>query len=243
MAAVIRNIQDYKNFTASNRYSEANPWGLHGSNPANILNRIGGVLLGTRAIDQLNFGNELEPARQAAIKRLIAMSQPGGEAGLLSMYGHGALANSTMMAKRNAMQARDEGDATAYESYLGGADNVAQREINNYASELLGYGGMMNREMGLLQALGIGQDPSLLGALEQSASNMEGIDSSRAARSNKGILGGLGGIINAGAQLFGAGVFGGGGAAAPSGAARSASPPSSYYGAGGYTIPVQYGVR
>lgn len=179
-------------------------YGMSGGNPLNTLLRMGGLGYGSRILDQIAFGNSLEPERQDLMRYAMSLASPGGDQAAIDAFRNQAMAGAHRQNRLLQLQSKASGFAGALPD---AASSEAARAVNSFARSLASPESQMARAgagLGLIDEAQGGKGLSLLSSL---ASQLEGIVGRQQARHQRG-GGFLPGLLQSAAQLYGMGAFG-----------------------------------
>lgn len=185
-------------------YSQAGVTG--GRNPIKPLVKRAGVGLGLRGLQQVAFGNELEPQRQAAVRRAVTLTDPGNAPALINQFGKRAVADALEFARIRGQAMQGQGLGAGAQT---GATNAtfgeAQTATNNFAGQVLSSGGQLAALRDNLAAIGLGQDTELIALLSQLEGALQQSNATKPPSEGNALLGTLGSL--GGAVLSNPGLF------------------------------------
>lgn len=171
--------------------------GVSGSNPGRPLDRMSQVGLGLRNLQQIAFGNELEPMRQAAYRSFLMNLNPANVQARIDAV----MRQNRSAAARNYEQGAAMGiNPATLASYFARADQSTAQEGQRMRSPAgLGeaYGSMFG-------AIGGAQNPQLAQLMSSLQGNMQQSNMMKDQKQNP-----LGGLLGTVGQLYGMGAFGG----------------------------------
>jgi len=154
--------------------------------------------------DSIKSGGQLEPMRQAEIRRQLMLASPGNSAARQRMFQNQVFNNAIRSANTQSALNRAAGFSGAYNA---GARNAAVNQANDlsnkYAAEMNSPEGMMANSQMRLGAIAQGQSNPQLGMLNNFS---DGVYGRPAVQVAQGIGGSLGSLLGTAASI--PGLFG-----------------------------------
>src|SRR3990167_6202059 len=159
------------------------------------------VGLGVRGVQQVAFGNSVEPERQAAIRRAITATDPANATAQIDQFGKYAVSTAADAARQTDASLRSAGLSSGLrEGATSSAFSNAQRATSQFAGSVLSSEGQLNALQAHLQAIGLAQDPEIVQLMAQLALELKGTPKTSLFQGLAGTIGQLGGAaIAAGA--------------------------------------------
>jgi hypothetical protein len=196
----IWNILDPGQYSAATQF-----YGIRGGNPLLAPLQMSGLGFGSRILEQIAFGNQLEPDRQDAMRFGLNLMAPGGDQARVDAFRNRAMSFASQNGRLLQAQQRELGSG-AGPALAFGLMSDAARASTDYARFLSTPEVQSAQLQGYLGLLNGGQSLSGLTTLSALAAQLDSIlDSGRTGQSSGG---GIGGLLQAVAQLAGLGLFG-----------------------------------
>jgi hypothetical protein len=157
--------------------------------------------------DSIKSGGQLEPLRQAEIRRQLMLASPGNNAARQRMFQNQVFNNAIRSANTQSSLNRAAGFSGAYNA---GARNAAVNQANDlsnkYAAEMYSPDGMMANSQMRLGAIAQGQSSPQLGMLNNFS---EGVYGRPAVQVGQGAAGQIGQLAGTAASIYAASKGGG----------------------------------